>query len=196
MLAAIQEKQRYTVADYEVFIALPEHEDRRFELIDGEIIEVSPKLRHGLATGGLFAAIYMWLKEHPIGIVAVEVDHQMPDDPNNTRRPDISYISNERLQDADPDETLPFMPDLAVEIKSPSNSVKGIRGLREKALYYLENGSRLVWLIYPDRKSAEACSRSADGAIQFVPLGKDDPLDGGDVLPGFSIALSEVLGER
>ena len=51
-----------------------------------------------------------------------------------------------------------------------------------------------MWLIYPDRKSAEACSRSADGAIQFVPLGKDDALDGGDVLPGFSIALSEVLG--
>ena len=51
-----------------------------------------------------------------------------------------------------------------------------------------------MWLIYPDRKSAEACSRSGDGAIQFVPLGKDDALDGGDVLPGFSIALSEVLG--
>jgi hypothetical protein len=51
-------------------------------------------------------------------------------------------------------------------------------------------------IIYPDRKSAEACSRNADGAIQLAPLGKDDALDGGEVLPGFSIALSEVLGGR
>lgn len=51
-------------------------------------------------------------------------------------------------------------------------------------------------MIHPDRKSAEACSRNADGTIQFVPLGKDDPLDGGDVLPGLSIALSKVLGGR
>ena len=191
-----RQEQGYTIAEFEAFIALPENEDRRFELIDGEIIEVSPKLRHGLATGGLYVAIFTWLRQNPIGVVAVEVDHQMPDDPNNTRRPDISYISNERLEGIDLDETVPFMPDLAVEIKSPSNSVKGVRGLQEKALYYLDNGSRLVWLIYPDRKTADACTRSDDGTIRFMPLGKDDMLDGGDVLPGFSIALREVLAGR
>jgi len=191
---AVQQKQLYTVEQFETFIHLPENEDRLFELIDGEIIEVSPKLRHGMAASVLHGHIFTYLQQNPIGRVAIEVDHQLPQDERNFRRPDISYISAARLADLDLDANIPFMPDLAVEVKSPSNYVKGIRGLREKALYYLENGSQLVWLIYPEGETAEICTRAADGTIRIAPLDRAGVLDGGEVLPGFRLPLKDVFG--
>ncbi|MCC6616023.1 MAG: Uma2 family endonuclease [Anaerolineae bacterium] len=189
---AVQQKQLYTVEQFESFIHLPENENRLFELIDGEIVEVSPKLRHGMAASASHGHIFAYLQQNPIGRVAIKVDHQIPDDERNFRRPDISYISAERLAALDLDENIPFMPDLAVVVKSPTNYVKGIRGLREKALYYLENGSLLVWLIYPESETAEVCTRAADGTIQIAPLGQDGVLGGGDVLPGFTLPLKDV----
>lgn len=190
---AVEIKQLYAVDDFEAFIVLPENEDRQFELIDGEMIEVSPRLRHGLAGSNLHGELYAFITARGSGRVMFEVDHRLPHDQHNTRRPDISYITHERLVGINLDAEVPFMPDLAVEIKSPSNYVKGLRGLREKALYSLENGSRLVWLIFPDSQTAEVGSRSADGTITLTPLGKDGTLDGGDVLPGFTMTLADVF---
>lgn len=85
------------------------------------------------------------------------------------------------------------MPDRNDGVKYPSKYVKGIRGLREKALYYLENESQLVWLIYPESETAEVCTRAADGTIRIAPLGQDGVLDGGDVLPGFTLPLKDVF---
>ena len=80
------------------------------------------------------------------------------------------------------------MPDLAVEIKSPSDSG---RQMREKAEYYLANGARLVWLVYPQKRLIEAYSLDADVEI----LLEDDTLTGGDVLPGFASAVAEVFAD-
>lgn len=192
-MMAVQQKQLYTVEEFETFIHLPENQDRLFELIDGEIVEVSPKLRHGMAASAIHGHIFAYLQQNPIGRVAIEVDHQLPEDERNFRRPDISFISAARLANLDLDANIPFMPDLAVVVKSPSNYVKGIRELREKALYCLENESQLVWLIYPESETAEVCTRAADGTIRIAPLGQDGVLDGDDVLPGFTLSLRAVF---
>jgi Uma2 family endonuclease len=80
------------------------------------------------------------------------------------------------------------MPDLAVEIKSPDDTVKE---LREKAAYYLANGARLVWLIYPAKHMVEVYT--PDGDVEILVEG--DLLTGGDVLPGFSLPVAEVFAD-
>jgi Uma2 family endonuclease len=59
------------------------------------------------------------------------------------------------------------MPDLAVEIKSPTNT---IIELREKVTYYLENGCRMVWIVYPDKHFVEIYQLEQD--IEILITGK------------------------
>jgi Uma2 family endonuclease len=186
------QKHLLTVQEFEQIVSRPENAERRLELIDGELVEMSPRLTHGLTASVVHGEIYVFLKQHPIGRVMFEVDHFMPDDPLNTRRPDVSYISNARLP-LERDQFIPFMPDLAVEVKSPTNYVGGKEGLREKAGYYLRNGTRLVWLIYPDSETAEICTLNTDGTLHTQPVPPDGSLNGADVLPGFQLPLRDLF---
>ena len=78
------------------------------------------------------------------------------------------------------------MPDLAVEVKSPDDSYAEIR---EKATYYLNNGVKLVWLVYPDGRRVEVFAAGAEA----VTLEAENTLTGGDVLPGFQTKVSAIF---
>src|SRR5579871_3815437 len=90
------EKTGVTLADFEHFVALPENADRRFELINGEIVEKMPTEEHGLIGGRFYGEIYIYLKTHPIGRVTVEARHGLPEDSKNDRLPDVAFTSNDR----------------------------------------------------------------------------------------------------
>ena len=83
---------------------------------------------------------------------------------------------------------MPHLPDLAVEIKSPDDTVKE---MREKAAYYLAHGVRLVWLVYPHKRLVEVYRPDAD--VEILAVG--DVLTGGEVLPGFSIPVADVFAD-
>lgn len=78
------------------------------------------------------------------------------------------------------------MPDLAVEVKSPDDS---LRALRDKARYYLANGCRLVWLVLPDKQIIEVYTADKQ------PLTEADTLTGGEVLPGFALPVRQVFAD-
>ncbi len=187
----VVQRKLFTVEEFRHFLDLPENSERRFELIDGEIVEMSPKLDHGLIASVIHGEIYLYLKHNPIGKAMFEVDHYLPADDYNTRRPDVSFITHERLQALSTHEEVPLMPDLAVEVKSPGNYYTGQAGLREKAQYYLNNGSRLVWLVDPLKQQVEVY---AVGQVVTI-LTLTDSLDGGNVLPGFSLSLQAIFAQ-
>ena len=78
------------------------------------------------------------------------------------------------------------MPDLAVEIISPSQA---LAQARRKAKVYLRHGAALVWLVDPAEKSAEIWTAENSDAPQSEIIGLDDELSGGTVLPGFRLPL-------
>jgi Uma2 family endonuclease len=82
------------------------------------------------------------------------------------------------------------MPDLAVEIISPSQSLSQVR---RKAEVYLRHGAALVWLVDPRANFAEVWSSGGEGALQKVRIAGDGELNGGDVLPGFRLPLSRIF---
>ena len=82
------------------------------------------------------------------------------------------------------------MPDLAVEIKSPSNSMAE---LYRKSAIYLENGAQLVWLINPMKRIAEVCRLDDQDQLKIETVGIDGKLDGEDVLPGFELPLRQLF---
>jgi Uma2 family endonuclease len=81
------------------------------------------------------------------------------------------------------------MLDLAIEIISPSQSR---REMREKADYYLRNGSKLVWIIYPDTRTVEACTWTGE-SLAITTLNDQAILTGGDLLPDFTLPISEIF---
>jgi Uma2 family endonuclease len=177
----------YTVEEFEAFMTQPENHDRNFELIHGEIVEKSmPTELHGVITGRIFGEIYIHLKQHPGGRLGPEIRNRMPDDNHNSRQPDISYYADDSRPIVERG-AVPQMPDLAIEVKSPDDTYKE---MREKADYYLANGARMVILVLTERRTLEV---HQPGKLEILTI--DDTLDGGDVLPGFRLAVKDIFPE-
>ena len=108
-------------------------------------------------------------------------------DPDTVRAPDLAFVSAARTPEIGRQGYVPFAPDLAVEILSPGDRPSEVL---EKVAAWLGAGTRLVWVLDPDRGNARV--HRADGTIDIVPV--EGAVDGEDVLPGFTCPLADVLG--
>jgi Uma2 family endonuclease len=181
------DKQVYTLDEYHSIIDLPENRDRIFELIDGELVEKMPSFtpsRIALRIGYHFSS---YLDENDTGYVTgADGGYIMPD--GDVLIPDIGFISKTRLTE-EPTREAPVPPDLAVEVKSPTDRK---RAMRKKAERYLDAGTRIVWLVFPDDQVVEVYTPDED----VKTVGIDGGLDGGDLLPGFSLPVREIFGQK
>lgn len=176
--------QLMTVTEFEQFLALPENKDRLWELIEGRPVEKMPTQEHGTFAANAVFELETWSRRHKKGMVAVEVRHQMPEDEHNALLPDVAYYED-HTQPLIKQGAVPRMPDLAVEVKSPDDTY---REMRAKAEYYLKNGTKMVWLIYPDKRLIELLTPT-----DFQILHETDVLTGGDLLPEFSVPVTEIF---
>lgn len=180
------EKQRITVEEFERFADSPENQDRLLELIDGEIVEKTmPTEEHGTIVLNLGSQVRSHVRAKNLGRVGVEIRHRRPGDNYNARQPDISFIADSS-RPVVKKGSVPQMPDLAVEVKSPDDRYAD---MRRRADYYINNGVKLVWLIYPEKRLVEVYRPDADSLL----LNEDDMLEGFDVLPGFALKVSEIF---
>jgi Uma2 family endonuclease len=102
------------------------------------------------------------------------------------RAADVAFIRGDRLQTPDPPGFPDLAPDLVVEVRSPGDRPGEIL---TKVGEWLSAGTRLVWVIDPERRIARVYR--ADGSETIVTA--DQALDGEDVVPGFSCLLSAVF---
>ena len=107
--------------------------------------------------------------------------------PDTVREPDIFFVSASRLPLDDQSEGyLEVSPELVVEIVSPSDTQQAVN---DKTEMWLRQGVQMVVEVYPAERAVMVHRRG----IPFVTLTGDDVLDCGDVLPGFSLPLSEIF---
>jgi Uma2 family endonuclease len=176
---------RVTPAEYEAFIARPEHAERRFELIDGEIIEKPmPTEIHGDIAGWIVTFFNLYFMQHPIGRAVVEGRYRPTDDALNDRIPDVSVVLGDRPITRR--GAANFLPDICIEIQSPDDALKG---LRDKAAFYLAHGAKYALVVRPEKRLIEVYS--ADEEI--VILRADDALTFPDLLPGFAVEVSRLF---
>ena len=103
------------------------------------------------------------------------------------RGPDLSFLSRARIEGGYPVRKFRrIAPDLAIEIVSSSNRR---RDLIDKVNQFLDAGSRLVWVVNPIRKTVTVYRSRTDVTV----LRLEDTLDGGDVLPGFTLPVSRLF---
>ena len=114
--------------------------------------------------------------------------------PNGARKsPDVSWVRLELWDSLTPQEKRgfpPLVPDFVIELVSPSD-LKNQRyeDLQAKMQEYLNNGVKLGWLIEPSGKTVEIYRSQQQVEI----LNNPQTLSGEDVLPGFTLDLSEIF---
>jgi Uma2 family endonuclease len=163
--------------------------DVRRELVNGEIVEMPlNNARHGEVAMMLGQALIQHVKRCGGGKVVGEVGFvlQLPYDREQVRCPDVAVVSDARLAGRPlPEKFFPGPPDLAVEILSPTDVSVYVQ---QKVRDYLEAGARLVWLLVPQSKTATVYR--SDGSARL--LRERDNLEGEDILPGFTLRLSDL----
>ncbi len=168
-----------------------EHKDKDYELIDGVLIEMTkPGGRHGKLVIRLGRYLDIFVEDNLLGHVTTETGYFLADDRHTMLAPDLAFISFEKAPDPFPEKWIPAMPNLAVEIRSPGNS---IGELRKKAQVYLRLGATLVWIIIPASQKVEVWRMQEDGTFTDETLAAADALSGEDVLPGFQLGLSALF---
>jgi Uma2 family endonuclease len=111
-------------------------------------------------------------------------------DPDTVGAPDIAFIQEENLPDVDPTEAYwPYAPDLAVEVVSPRDTTGDVD---DKIRAWLDAGTRLVWVVDPRLQTVTSYRSGADVTLNAA----GQPLDGGDVVVGFSCAIDEIFSPR
>ena len=161
----------------------------RGELIQGVLHETMPTgVNHSKAVMNLGVSLGIFIKSRRLGtLMASDLGVWLERDPDTVREPDIAYISAERMPlDADIPGYSEIIPELVVEVTSPSDS---LREVREKALMWLNYGVHLVWVAHPNTRTVDVYH--ADGTV--LTLTGSDTLDGGDVLPGFTCQVSDIF---
>jgi Uma2 family endonuclease len=177
-------EKRVTADEFERIVEQPPYSEGLYELIDGEIVQKVPTEDHGLAQVNIATALNLYRKRVGKGRPGSEVLHRVPGDPKNARQPDLSFF-------VDPSEpvvtrgAVPRLPDLAVEIQSPSNTVKQ---MRDKAAFYLAHGVKMVWIVYTDARVVEVVTE-----VESQLLNAEATLNGGDLLPEFSLPVREIF---
>ena len=159
------------------------------ELIRGVFCEtVSTGIEHGEIAANFAGEIRAFIKPRRLGrVFTSDSGIRLEQAPDTVREPDVGFISADRLPlGTRATGYSEVVPELVVEITSPSNS---FREMYDRAHMWLRNGVRMVWVADPDNRTVDVYREDGPTATLY----EDDVLDGDPVLPGFTLPVREVF---
>jgi Uma2 family endonuclease len=185
---AVQERT-YSADDLLALSDGAENDGKRFELIEGELVEMSPAGgKHGGIAHECGRRVGNHVSENDLGYVTAAetgyILYKNPSGKDTVCAPDVGFVAKDRLPDGLPDGYIPLAPDLAIEVVSPNDSGEDIQN---KIWHYLMYGTRMVVYVYPKSQTANVHTPTS-----FKTLTIDDTFDG-DVLPGFTLPLKAIF---
>ncbi|OAI44536.1 hypothetical protein AYO38_00110 [bacterium SCGC AG-212-C10] len=160
-----------------------------YELADGILKERHVSFRSSRLNWVLDVVVGSHIRNNDLGEGAdSELGLQLwPDRPDNFRRADMSFFAKGRLPEALWDAgRVQIAPDLVIEVISNRDNAVDTN---LKIADYLQAGVRLIWVFYPLTREIAVFRR--DGSTSMVR--GDEPLDGEDILPGFSVRASAIF---
>jgi len=164
------------------FFNLPDIEEQRVELIDGEVVEMpSGGPAHEQVKANLIRILDRRLDRHGAGLVYVESAYRLDD--RTVLVPDLSVLGSERLKRSI-EERFCGAPDLAIEVASSETADR----LHSKIGLYLKHGSKSVWSIFLGPRTVQINHPNDTATVQH-----DQILEDPDVLPGFSTPVSAIF---
>lgn len=158
-------------------------EDERVELVGGEVVPMGTAgFRHEKVKANILRALVVYLHQNAVGEAYSDTMYRLGE--AEARIPDVSVLLRDQIPVPACDDLLEFAPALAVEVVSSDSAAD----LERKVELYLEKGSRSVWVVYPEQRTARVFDPT--GASRL--LREQDRIEL-DWLPGFSVSVAEFF---
>jgi Uma2 family endonuclease len=168
---------------------LPTGWGKRYELVKGELKTMSPAGSvHGRIAIRIGGRLEQFVRAQKLGVVfGAETGFILRHNPDTVRAPDAAFVRVAHIPaDGVPEGYFLGAPDLAVEVVSPSDAAEDVQ---IKVREYFEAGTKMVWVIYPRTQEVIAFRSAREGVV----LSGQDPLEGGDIVPGFTCPVAELF---
>lgn len=166
-------------------------DDADYELIEGLLHPMSPATgEHGEVEVAFIFYLGDHVRPHRLGkLYTGDTGFVFARDPDTVLCPDVAFVRADRLPPRSQRQRfMPVIPDLVVEVLSPSNTP---REVADKVRRYLDAGVRLV--LVADARQRTVIAHAPDKAPR--EYGPADILDGGAVLPDFRVAVADLFAE-
>lgn len=178
--------QHLSVEEFDDWVLLPENAGQMFEYIGGEIVEVVSNNYSSMIGMFIGAMLTIFVRTHALGYVTgADGGYRVS---GERYIPDAAFISKARQPQPFREAYNPNPPDLAVEVLSPTNDPGD---MRVKIANYLLAGA-VLWVVDPEAKRVEVYVSGQAAKTLTI----NDVLDGGSVLPGFSLPGRDIFPEE
>lgn len=171
----------------EELLAMPD-DGFRYELVRGELRKMAPAGRvHGKRGNRVNYSLSAHVYENDLGeVYLAETGFHLETDPDHVLAPDVAFVSRER-EEATPEAGgfFPGPPDLVVEVISPNDRYTEVAW---KVAEWLAAGVRMVVVVNPRNRTVQAHT-----PVGVTELTESDTLDGGDVVPGWRLAVADIF---
>lgn len=160
-----------------------------FEILDGELKErKTVGGRHGRVGFGVGHLLELHVLPKNLGrLYTSDTGFVISEEPLTVLRPDVAFVREERILPGMEDRAfMPLVPDLVVEVLSPGDRTVEIGAKIERCR---RAQVPLVWLVDPGSRTVQVYRPDGPALV----LTEDDELDGGVVLPGFRVAVRDIL---
>lgn len=161
----------------------------RYELVNGQLVERNMGFKSARIGGELYGELRNHCRNHGLGwVLPADVGFCcFPDDPNRLRKPDVAFISKDRLPaDQEPVGHCTIAPDLVAQVVSPNDLAEMVT---EKVEEYLTAGVRLVWVLHPGTQTIQIYR--ADGTTAWLRASEE--LTGEGIVPGFRCRVADLF---
>jgi Uma2 family endonuclease len=161
----------------------------RWELIDGEPVELTPSADESSSIGAtIITLLGSFVRPRSLGrLYGADGGFVLFPDRPTVRVPDAAFVRAERAPQGQACRSFPRLaPDLVVEVLPRSDRASEVVAKLEM---YQEAGVPLIWLVDPEQTTINVIASGKSTKV----LQAGDTLDGGDVLPGFSVPVGEIF---
>jgi len=169
--------------------ALLDPDEQGGEIVDGAWIPMTKGTwRHGEIASAINFLLRLYARQHAGWSVSVaDPGVKLARNPDRLRGPDVAIVRSDRVPTGKGVEGwLEGAPDVAVEVIGDGQSISE---MMKKALEYISGGAKMVWLV--DVAPRRIVLVTPPDHVRI--LNPDDTLEGGDVLPGFSVRIREIF---
>lgn len=180
----------YGPVTVDILLTLPD-DGYRYEVVEGVLVRVAGSGDEASTIAGMIlTALNVFVVPRRLGrVTGADGVYKFPGAETGLL-PDVGfYAAERRALITDRSKPIPFAPDLAVEVASPS---QGAGDMAAKARIYLRGGTRRVWIVWPHRQHIDVWHAGSPLA-PAATLHMGDVLDGEDVIPGFSYPVAGVF---
>lgn len=162
-----------------------------YEVVDGVLVRMAGSGDEATTIGlRLAARLLAYVEQHRLGrVTGADGVYKFPNAETGLIPDAGFYAAERRVLVTDRAKPIPFAPDLAVEVASPSQRA---HEMAAKAGVYLSGGTRLVWIVWPQSQHIDVWREGKTDSPSRA-LTTDDILDGEDVIPGFTFLVATLF---